>query len=105
MSAPDASAARTVDAIRERFANADAFIENYGDRQESELFTDAKFLLAELDRAVVDARRKALTEAWQAVDRAVRPLGTECGQSRWNAGYTQARDEAQNAILELRDRG
>lgn len=98
-------AARTVDAIRERFANADAFIENYGDRQESELFTDAKFLLAELDRAVVDARRKALTEAWQAVDRAVRPLGTECGQSRWNAGYTQARDEAQNAILELRDRG
>lgn len=49
-------------------------------------------------------RRQAFTEAWQAVDRAVRPLGTECGQSPWNAGYTQARDEAQNAILELRDR-
>lgn len=65
----------------------------------------------ELQRALLDAldlpdkaRHKALTEAWQAVDRAVRPLGTECGQSRWNAGYTQARDEACNAILELRDR-
>jgi len=58
----------------------------------------------ELIEAERRARRQALTEAWQAVDRAVRPLGTECGQSRWNAGYTQARDEAQNAILELRDR-
>jgi hypothetical protein len=100
-----ATETRTVAMLRERFANADAFIANYGDRQESALFTDAKFLLAELDRAVADARRATFTEAWQAVDRAVRPLGTECGQSRWNAGYTQARNEAQNAILALRDRG
>ena len=44
------TAARTVDEIRERFDNADAFIEHYGDRQELELFTDAKALLAEVDR-------------------------------------------------------
>jgi hypothetical protein len=39
-----------INAIRERFASASAFIEHYGDRQESELFRDAKALLAEVDR-------------------------------------------------------
>lgn len=101
------SAAQTVEAIRQRFANADAFIQNYvGDREQSALFTDAKFLLAELDRVAANARRKALTEAWQAVDRAIRPLGYGGGatNSPWNQGYEQAKNEALNVILELRDR-
>lgn len=45
-------------------------------------------------------RHKALTEAWQAVHRAVTPLG---GYSPWNDGFTTARDKALNAILALRD--
>lgn len=51
------------------------------------------------------ARRKALTEAWQAVDRAIRPLGYGGGASNspWNQGYEQAKNKALNAILALRD--
>lgn len=47
-----------------------------------------------------DERRKALTEAWQAVQREVVPLG---GRSAWNDGYTTALNQALNAILALRD--
>lgn len=56
--------------------------------------------------AAGDERRRALTEAWQAVDRAIRPLGYGGGatNSPWNRGYEQAKNEALNAILELRDR-
>lgn len=50
-------------------------------------------------------RQKALTEAWQAVDRAVRPLGHGGGASNspWNQGYERAKNQALNAILGLRD--
>jgi hypothetical protein len=50
-------------------------------------------------------RFRALTEAWQAVDRAVRPLGYGGGVSNspWNQGYERAKNEALNAILALRD--
>jgi hypothetical protein len=47
---PEKRTSPAINAIRERFASASAFIENYGDRQESELFKDAKALLAEVDR-------------------------------------------------------
>lgn len=52
-----------------------------------------------------DERRRALTEAWQAVDRAIRPLGYGGGASNspWNQGYERAKNQALNAILELRD--
>jgi len=47
------------------------------------------------------AYAKALNEAWQIVDRAVRPLGYGGGatNSPWNEGYEQAKNEAQNALL------
>lgn len=45
-------------------------------------------------------RHKALTEAWQAVQREVVPLG---GYSPWNEGFTTAVNKALNAILALRD--
>jgi hypothetical protein len=49
--------------------------------------------------------RAALNEAWQAVDQAVRPLGHYGGASNspWNKGYEQAKNEALNAILGLRE--
>lgn len=57
--------------------------------------------------AISRARREALTEAWQAVDRAITPLGYGGGVSNSprNAGYEQAKNEALNAILALRDQG
>lgn len=56
-------------------------------------------------RTVGTERDQALTEAWQAVDRAVTPLGYGGGatNSPWNKGYEKAKNEALNAILALRD--
>lgn len=51
-------------------------------------------------------RFRALGDAWQAVDRAIRPLGHGPGvgsNSPWNEGYERAKNEALNAILALRD--
>lgn len=50
--------------------------------------------------------RATLTEAWQVVNRAVTPLGYggDVTNSPWNTGYEQAKNEALNALLALRDR-
>lgn len=47
-----------------------------------------------------------LAQAWQAVDRAIRPLGYGGGASNspWSQGYERAKNEALNAISALLDK-
>lgn len=52
---------------------------------------------------MINDYERGLRDAWQAVDRAIRPLGYGGGASNspWNRGYEQAKDEALNAIYAL----